>query len=88
MSNNIQEIVGMIIEGKPIVQAVIECLKNYEEEFETFKNFYITNAVDVRTRLFKGFVEEGFTQEQALLLTMDSVQAQQSAIRNIQANKK
>lgn len=82
----IQEMMALVQEVgvfKPVVSKAIEGLKLYEEEFKQIQDFIINETVDSRSRIFKGFVDNGFSREEAMTLTLASVKEFKEAVNNV-----
>ena len=69
---------------KPVVNKVLEGLKDYKNEYRQISDFVLTETVAARSKLFKGFVAEGFTREEAMTLTVATVQEMVKAVNSIQ----
>ena len=83
---DIQEVVALAQEVgafKPVVSKVIEGLKLYEEEFKQIQTFIVNETVDSRSRIFDGFIANGFSREEAMILTLASVKEFKEAVNNV-----
>lgn len=81
------EYIQLIPEFKPIVQQVIQGLKEYENEWNNLVDFYVNNAVKYRSAIYKGFIAEGFNESTALALTSCMIQDFLRAIEKVSAVK-
>lgn len=72
-AEDIIELSQAIGEFKPLVSKVVEDLKMFEDEWNQFTGFIVNEQVKARTKLFAGFVKEGFSREEAMTLTLASV---------------
>lgn len=74
-------------EFKPVVQKVFDGLKLYKDEWEDVTAFFSEHTVKFRSNIFKGFLEEGFTREEALTLTIATVKDIQQAFNKTKQTK-
>lgn len=74
--------VELIPEFKPVVKGVIENLKAYEDEYVQISDFVINQSVRTRTKMYKGFIENGISPEHALALTVSVVKEFETAIKS------
>lgn len=84
MSN--EELVEILLEIetlKPLVRQVMEGLKSYESEYQEILDFLVKSNVSIRTSLFEGFIERGFTREEAMTLTLNSVQQIKNSVETV-----
>lgn len=83
--NDILELLLEIPKFKPLLQEVFKGLKEYEDEYEQVQDFLVNSTVNVRSKLMKGFLKQGFSEEAALALTIASVVDYQKVIERISA---
>jgi len=74
-------------EFKPVVQKVFDGLKLYKDEWEDITTFFAENTVKFRSKIFKGFLEEGFTREEAMTLTIATIKDIQQGFNNAKQTK-
>jgi hypothetical protein len=72
---------------KPVVNKVLEGLKDYKNEYRQIADFLLAEAVSARSKLFKGFVAEGFSREEAMTLTVATVQEMVKAVNSVKKVK-
>lgn len=77
------EVAQEIAVFKPVVSKVLEGLKEYKDEYRQISDFVLTETVSARSKLFKGFVAEGFSREEAMTLTVATVQEMVKAVNSI-----
>lgn len=78
------EIAQEISVFKPVVSKVLEGLRDYKDEYRQIADFVLTETVSARSKLFKGFVAEGFSREEAMTLTVATVQEMTAALKSVQ----
>lgn len=78
----ILQYVELIPEFKPVVKSVIESLKAYEDEYVEVIDFVIDQSVRTRTKMYKGFIDNGISPEHALALTVSVVKEFESAVKS------
>lgn len=81
------EVVQELGAFKPVVKNAIEQIKLYSEEFNQLQDFLINKGVEGKTKMFKGFVDNGFSREEAMILTLDSVEKYKQAFSNVKKSK-
>jgi hypothetical protein len=81
------EVAQEIAVFKPVVSKVLEGLKEYKDEYRQITNFLLTETVSARSKLFKGFIAEGFSREEAMTLTVATVQEMASALKSVKKTK-
>lgn len=82
----VQEMMALVQEVgvfKPVVSKAIEGLKLYEDEFKQIQDFIINETVETRSRVFNGFVANGFNREEAMTLTLASIKEFKEATNNV-----
>lgn len=72
---------------KPVVAKVLEGVKEYKEEYRQIADFILTETVSARSKLFKGFLAEGFSREEAMTLTIATVQEMAKAVNSVKKSK-
>lgn len=81
--NDILEIVQEISAFKPIIKNAINGLKEYKEEYEEVTDFIRQEIIKSRIETFKGFVENGFSREEAMVLTLASIKDFNNELKNL-----
>lgn len=82
----INEMIALVKEigaFKPLVREVIDGLKEYEDEYRELSNFIIDETVNSRSKLFSDFVNKGFSREEAMTLTLASIQELTAALKAV-----
>ncbi len=84
----VMQYIELIPEFKPVISEVFKNLAMYEEEWEQFTSFFVKNTVKNKVAIYKGFIDEGISEEHALALTINSTTELQKGVQQYQSKVK
>lgn len=84
----VMQYIELIPEFKPVINGVFKNLAMYEEEWEQFTSFFVKNTVKNKVAIYKGFIDEGISEEHALALTINSMSELQKGVQQYQSKVK
>lgn len=75
-------------EYKPLVKIFIDVIESYGSEIRRLPDAFIAYSNEKTVESFQYFLNEGFSREEAMLLTIDAKASLQKIFKDIDKNKK
>ncbi len=84
----IMQYIELIQEFKPVVDKVLENLKEYESAYKQISDFAINQTVESRSKIYLGLIANGIPPEHALAITVSVVSDFKDAVKAVKIKSK